>query len=493
MYLSIIFNFTFLISVISLLQFVLKDSSIKLEWTFSRKIIAGLFIGAVGVFLMLTSINFSTTVQFDMRYVAFIIAATYGGPLVSFVTATFMFLTNFVFLEEAASNHIIIIVNTSLFLYFNIIAYYKFPRRKLYAYYSLGMIALMTTGSSLLHLWSTEYLIFLFVYLSVNILAGYIVLNFIDYTYESLLHYRHLKISHEIDYLTQIHNVHAFEEKLSDMIYLARENKQSLIMLMIDIDFFKKVNDFYGHDIGDIVLFELANILKDQTRPGDLVARKGGEEFAIILNNCTYENGLMIAERIRQVVAEFIFVKETSPISISISTGLAIYPNDAKTSKDLIKASDLALYLAKANGRNRVENYQNLKRIQSYIRFNQSGNNVVDSEHQELVDLFSTITSDFLNNASVDELKNKIYTLKTHFEEHCTSEEYQYSLYQVPSNLLSRHHEIHQELILLFDSLASRLEENIEVLDSEYFTVLSNIIVGHIQTDDTSLFKYLKT
>ena len=415
MYLSIVFNFTFLISVISLLQFAMKESSIKLEWTFSRKIMSGLFIGIVGVFLMLTSINFSTTVQFDMRYVAFMIAATYGGPLVSFVTATFMFLTNFVFLEEAASNYLIIIVNTSLFLYFNIIAYYKFPRLKMYAYYSLGMIALMTTGSSLLHLWSTEYLTFLFVYLSVNILAGYIVLNFIDYTYESLLHYRHLKISHEIDYLTQIHNVHAFEEKLVSSILHAKENHQNLVMLMLDLDHFKRVNDHYGHDVGDIVLIELANILKQQTRPDDIVARKGGEEFAIILNECNLENGQIIAERIRKAVEDFIFAKQKSPITISISIGLASYPNDSKDARELIKNSDLALYLAKANGRNRIEHYENLKRAHPYINFNKSGNQIVDAEHAELVSLFNTITNDYLNNATNEELHTKLIFLKEHF------------------------------------------------------------------------------
>ena len=428
-----------------------------------------------------------------MRYVAFMVAATYGGNLVSFVTATFMFFTNYVFFDQAASPTIIIVMNTILFLSFNIIRSFNWPKQKMYLAYSLAMVILMTIGSSFLHLWNLAYATFLFFYLSTNILGGYIILNFIDYTVDSLFQYRHLKKSLEIDYLTQVHNVHAFEEKLNDMIFLANAQKESLILLMIDLDFFKKVNDFYGHDIGDIVLIELANILKEQTRPEDVVARKGGEEFSVILSNCSYESGLIISERIRKTVAEYVFVKDKSPITISISTGLAIYPNDAKTAKELIKASDLALYLAKANGRNRVEYYQNLKRVQTYIKYNKSGNSVVDSEHQELVELFNTITSDYLNKASVLDLQEKINLLKTHFEEHCTSEEFQYSQHHVPDNLLKKHHQIHNELISLFDSLLSRLNQDIEVLDSEYFSVLSNIIVGHIQTDDSELFKYLQT
>ncbi len=491
MFLSILFNFTFLISVVSLLQFALKDSSIKLEWSFSRKILAGLFIAGVGVFLMITSISFNSGIQFDMRYVAFMIAATYGGPLTSFVTAMVMFFTNFFFIEAIRSPDVIIIANTLLFLYFNIIAYQKYSRRKMYIAYSTGMIVLMSIGSSFLHLWSPEYISFLFVYLSTNILGGYIILNYIDYTFDSLQQYRHLRKTHDIDYLTQIHNVHGFEERLDKALKEAKSHHETLAMLMIDLDFFKKVNDFYGHDVGDIVLTELATILKDQTRPEDIVARKGGEEFAIILKQCNLENAEMISERIRKAVEDFIFVKDQYPISLTISTGLSFYPNDAKEAKELIKTSDLALYLAKANGRNRVEYYHDLKRIHPHINFNKSGNPLVDHEHQELVDLFNTITSDYLNNASPEELQTKIIQLKHHFAEHCTSEEHEYSKNNVPSSLLLRHQKIHNELISLFDSLLSRLSQDFNTLDSEYFSLLSNIIVGHIQTDDSDLFKYI--
>ncbi len=493
MYLSIIFNFTFLISIISLLQFFLKDSNLKLEWNFSRRIVAGVFIAAVGLFLMVTSIDFASNVQFDMRYVAFMVAATYGGPIVSLVTGITMFLANFLLLETRRSPDFIILLNTTLFFYFNVIAYQKWPRKKMYLAYVLGMVFLLTISSAVFHLWSKEYNTFLIVYIGTNVLAGYVVLNFIDYTFESLVQYRHLQVSHEIDYLTQVNNVHAFDEKLQEYIKHATSNNEQLVMLMIDLDFFKKVNDFYGHDIGDIVLFELANILKQQTRPNDIVARKGGEEFAIVLHNCNGENAEIIAERIRKAVEEFIFVKEKSPISQTISIGMSLFPDDATNSKDLIKTSDLALYLAKASGRNRVENYSTLKNAHPYIKFNRSGNEIIDSEHAELVTLFNTITSDYLNKTGFEELQEMTKSLKRHFEMHCVSEENEYSLNRVPNSLLLKHQKIHLELISLFDALLSRLNKNTDALDSEYFALLSNIIIGHIQTDDTDLFKYLKT
>lgn len=491
MYLNILFNFTFLISVVSLLQFALKDSDIQLEWTLFRKILLGILIAGVGAFLMITAIKMESGILFDLRYVAFMVSAIYGGPLVSFIAGTLMFIFRRFVIDYTNSSDIIILTNTILFIWFNIIASLKWTRFNTFLANSAGMITLTVVGSILLRFWSLEYAQFLFFYLLSNLSAAFVIIYFIDYNYEALVQYKHMKVKYEYDYLTSLYNAQSFETKLKDKLEKAKVLEQNLALLMLDLDLFKKVNDTYGHDIGDIVLKEFSQIVTESVRPTDVVARKGGEEFVVILGNCDAETSLRIAERIRVAIEKFVFARSTKPQKITVSIGQAMFPSDASNAKDLVKQSDLALYLAKANGRNRIELYENLKNSRPYVNYTRSGNSTIDKEHAELVKLFSEITSDFIVNTLADSIYDKVCLLKLHFEEHCESEEYQYKKHDVPQNLIDVHHVIHQELISLFNGLLQRLNENDNVLDSEYFSVLSNIIVGHIQTDDSSLFPYL--
>jgi two-component system, cell cycle response regulator len=134
---------------------------------------------------------------------------------------------------------------------------------------------------------------------------------------------------------------------------------------MIDIDFFKALNDTFGHPAGDIVLHDFANIMTRDLRQIDLAARYGGEEFILLLPETTRAGAMLVAQRLRRAVEQARF-RVTSAENgsgeqqITISLGVAIFPDDAHTKKELLEASDAALYRAKANGRNCVFFYSQL-------------------------------------------------------------------------------------------------------------------------------------
>ena len=124
---------------------------------------------------------------------------------------------------------------------------------------------------------------------------------------------------------------------------------------MIDIDHFKKVNDTYGHDVGDHIIVALADILRSTTNPQDVVSRFGGEEFCLVLKNIDRTAAVEILERIRQTVENFsLEVDAQTIVTFTISIGAIIYDIE-ETLDDSINAADMLLYKAKNSGRNRLE------------------------------------------------------------------------------------------------------------------------------------------
>ncbi len=127
-----------------------------------------------------------------------------------------------------------------------------------------------------------------------------------------------------------------------------------LSILMFDIDFFKKVNDTYGHAAGDAVLEKIANIIIKSTRTTDMAARYGGEEFVLMLDDTPIEKAEGIAERIRQTVENTLITYNDEKIKVTVSAGAASYNFDFESAYDLVNRADQAMYESKQNGRNRV-------------------------------------------------------------------------------------------------------------------------------------------
>ena len=156
------------------------------------------------------------------------------------------------------------------------------------------------------------------------------------------------------DPLTSLFNRRFLEEKLSNELIRAKAYNNYLSIVMADIDHFKRINDTYGHKVGDEVLKALALILKANTRGNDTVARYGGEEFVIILSNVSKYDAYRIAERIRLEVEDTSFEEIGVPEKITVSFGISCFPEDGEDAIDLLKKADQALYQAKSQGRNRV-------------------------------------------------------------------------------------------------------------------------------------------
>jgi diguanylate cyclase (GGDEF)-like protein len=159
-----------------------------------------------------------------------------------------------------------------------------------------------------------------------------------------------------VDELTGLYNYRYFIRKLETEVRRAERYEQPLSLLMIDIDWFKRYNDTYGHLFGNLVLQDLASRIKESVRDVDEVCRYGGEEFVVILPQTKKDDARMIGERIRQRVGgkEFIDDQENARVKITVSIGVASYPENGMTSKELTEKMDQALYLAKGEGKNLV-------------------------------------------------------------------------------------------------------------------------------------------
>ena len=166
------------------------------------------------------------------------------------------------------------------------------------------------------------------------------------------INYDLLKMSNT-DKLTGIANRRLFQERLEQQIELYKKEQKAFSLLIIDIDYFKKVNDIYGHQIGDIVIRKIANIIKNQSRLEDVVARFGGEEFTVILADTDREEAMLVSKKMNLAVEKAKW-KEIDKLTVSI--GVATF-TDEDTEESIIKNADEALYYSKEIGRNTATHF----------------------------------------------------------------------------------------------------------------------------------------
>ena len=160
------------------------------------------------------------------------------------------------------------------------------------------------------------------------------------------------------DGLTKAFNKKYFLSRLDTELAYARRHKTPLSLVMIDVDFFKKVNDNFGHPAGDAVLVTLGGIVHRTIRAEDVFARYGGEEFAVICRGVARDSACILAERLRSICELTSFEHEGKRMPVTISLGVAGYPEfGAETSLQLVAAADEALYTSKHAGRNRWTKY----------------------------------------------------------------------------------------------------------------------------------------
>jgi len=172
--------------------------------------------------------------------------------------------------------------------------------------------------------------------------------------FQKVILYKKVQEMSITDSLTEISTRRHFLERFNEEVRRSMRHKSNLTLLMLDLDHFKETNDKFGHLVGDVVLKEVAGILKSNLREIDIIGRYGGEEFAIVLAGTGKEEAHQAAERIRESIEGAIFKAYDEVVSTTVSIGVGVFPDNGADVESLIEASDKTLYKAKETGRNRV-------------------------------------------------------------------------------------------------------------------------------------------
>lgn len=349
-------NATIIVSFITFGNLFLREKGINPSSPMYRKIIVGTFGGILGCGLMLYSIQVSPSIILDFRNIPIIIMAIYASFPSVVVTSLIIGIFRIINYGFSQSSFIAFIVAIIMGLGCGFIGKMKINRLMKWVYSVI--IVCVVAGVAFTRLLATSPLLdeVLFSYCIGTILVSILMYYFMEYINNSNELYRQMKEDSKKDFLTGLNNERQFNNLLNNVLKNSGERNESLSILYIDIDFFKNVNDDFGHLAGNQVLKELGEILTRMCRSFDIVSRIGGEEFSVILLDCRLLQAIEVAERIRKTVEQHNFVLDTGKeIRVTVSIGVSSFPDTITDLQKILEQSDIALYKAKRAGKNRVE------------------------------------------------------------------------------------------------------------------------------------------
>lgn len=353
---DLITNGSLIISFLFIAGQLFKNKPLNPAASLSLKLLAGMIGGVWGTVLMWFAIQVTETAIVDLRTIALVITTIYGGPIASVI-----FVVIFGFfraLLHGFNNTFIIALIVLILASISCSLIKKIPKwsfQKKYWYMILFNLGLYSISIVLVIEDPVKRMSILFYYWLISLCTAYFSYQVAIYITKSNELFRKYQEESKKDYITGLYNVRSFDEMFNKQIKTIENQNEVLSVLLIDIDYFKNVNDTYGHFTGDLVLNRLGTIFKKTVRSFDIVARKGGEEFSILLLDCPLERAIEIAEKIRQTVEKTKFsISNGKEISITISIGVATYPVTVKNHHDLLHQADMELYNAKRSGRNKV-------------------------------------------------------------------------------------------------------------------------------------------
>ncbi|MBA2175852.1 diguanylate cyclase [Halobacillus locisalis] len=347
--------------VITLLFAYLQLRWNKLEGTYSRKvmtIIDGLAGGILGNILMYFSIQVTDQTIVDLRHIPVIILFLFIGFKPAILSGLLIIAGRFIYGINASS------IGALLLMICLLVGFYFIRRQHRKEGHLFKEAMIMLVHSNLVFLIVIAVLVqnwnllksLIPIYWAISFVGGLLSVFVVNYLRNSHELFKKYEEQSTVDYLTGLNNVREFDKAGNTLFNQAQKDDLRLSLLMIDIDYFKQVNDTYGHSSGDLVLQQLGEVLKENARSFDVVSRNGGEEFSVILQDCSKERALEIAERIRSAVQNHSFtISNGETISITVSIGASTYPNKVTSIDEMIKQADQSLYSAKRNGRNCVK------------------------------------------------------------------------------------------------------------------------------------------
>jgi len=349
-------NSMILISFISLSQQLLRDKGLNHSSPLYMKVLAGLSTGFLGILLMLFSVNVNGNVLIDFRYLPVIMVSVTCGPIATIISCITIGIFRLIYLGVNPSSITVSIASILMgSIGFSIISILKISIKQKWIYSVIYLLLISTTVFSLLLFQSYTTIDIPIIYCVCNIVMSFLVYKYVQYLKHLTKLYRQFKIESSKDYLTGLNSVRKFDAFFNKLTYDIETRCEKLSLLYIDIDFFKKVNDTYGHCNGDIVLSELGTLLSKTCRSFDFISRNGGEEFTVLLLDCASQQAVETAERIRKTIELYKFVLlDGKKINITASIGVATYPDTRTDLQALINQADAALYIAKHSGRNKV-------------------------------------------------------------------------------------------------------------------------------------------
>ncbi len=300
-----------------------------------------------------------------------------------------------------------------------------------------------------------------------------------------------LRLNAMKDDLTDLYNRHFLETTIDEMMQHADRHSENLSIILLDIDFFKDVNDTFGHPVGDELLCHIADVIKSSIRKDDILVRFGGEEFVVMLPQTDLEKANSVAEKIRLTI-------EGTPLSkIGIRTASFGVSEHLKyeSFRHWYRRVDDALYRAKQEGRNRVILSTGNEKLPlntlglAWKTEWESGNSSIDAQHQSLFvvgnNLLQLDYDSAENEIIVAELKQMLRDIKNHF---AYEEDVLLNCRYVD---LFQHKKHHQDLLNKANHLFDAFLQG-EVKASAFFSyILDDMILGHLSHEDTKFFKYL--
>jgi diguanylate cyclase len=320
------------------------------------KVCYGIAGGLVAILLMCISVKISDKIIFDFRHLTILVVAIFGGFCSALITGGIIFIFRLFYLGVsidsivAASNIFIIAIGCGLISKLEIRRWVKWSYMNIVAFImiSISFFTLIQDKDIALNTILIFYISSIIVGTIVYFVTSNILLN------DKL--YRKYKHEAEYDFLTGLKNIMTFNYTIENIEDILDVSCKNVSVLFIDIDFFKKINDTFGHEIGDKVLEEFGKTLNDLFKTSDMIFRVGGEEFVVILPNCKHKKAMEIAERVRTVYENHtLSFEDDIQVKFTVSIGVASFPETIDSLKSLVSKADRALYKAKENGRNRVE------------------------------------------------------------------------------------------------------------------------------------------